>query len=62
MIRKSGYTFTPICDGCDKQLDPERDYTLAVASMKRDGWSVVKPNNMSPEWYHFCPVCKERRK
>ena len=62
MIRKNRYTFTPVCDGCDKELEPERDYQLAVAAMKRDGWAIVRPNRMCAEWYNFCPKCKERVK
>lgn len=37
-------------------------YTEAVSAMKLDGWQFAKPDRVSPEWYHFCPACKERRK
>ena len=62
MILQHKYEYTPICDGCGAELEPEYGYHEAVSAMKMDGWKFVRPSTMSPEWYHFCPACKERRK
>ena len=61
MVRQDRYTYTPICDGCGTELDAEWGYLEAVSAMKLDGWQIVRSKN-SAEYYHFCPVCKERRK
>jgi hypothetical protein len=60
MIVKRRYKFTAICDGCGTELAPEYDYLDAVSAMKQQGWLIARQNCMSPEWYHFCPVCRER--
>lgn len=62
MIRKNRYTYTPVCDGCGKELDTEQLYDLAVGAMKAEGWLFVSGSRMLAQWYHFCPVCKARRK
>ena len=62
MIRKGTYTYTPVCDGCCKELEPESDYTFAVSSMKCAGWAIIRPQKLSTEWINYCPECKERRK
>lgn len=62
MILRYGYKFIPVCDGCGAELDREQVYDLAVGAMKAEGWAFVSTGRMSTEWYHFCPVCKARRK
>ena len=62
MIRKNRYTYTPICDGCGKELEPEYDYQIAVCAMKAEDWAIVRSEKLSSEWYNFCPACEERRK
>lgn len=62
MIVKRRYEYTPQCDGCGAELEPEYDYLDAVGAMKLAGWQIIRPQKMSPEWYHFCPACKERGK
>ena len=62
MICKNRYTYTPICDGCGKELDAEPVYDLAVGAMKLNGWEVVLSRGLMVQAYHFCPVCSERRK
>ena len=61
MIVKSRYKFTPTCDGCGAVLEAQYDYWDAAYVMKQAGWSTVRAD-MSPEWYNFCPACKERGK
>ena len=58
MIRKGRYTYTPVCDGCCKELEPEYDYMLAVCAMKSAGWAIIRPERLSPEWHNLCPECK----
>jgi hypothetical protein len=62
MIIKRRYEYFATCDGCGAELPAEYDYLDAVGAMKRAGWQFVRPDGISPEWYHFCPACKERRK
>lgn len=62
MILHNKYEYTPICDGCGAELEPEYGYFEAVSAMKMDGWKFANPDRSSPEWFHFCPECKERRK
>ena len=62
MIIQRGYEYTPTCDGCGAELDAEYGYHEAVSAMKLDGWSIVRPSGMSPQWFHFCPACKDRGK
>ena len=62
MILQRKYEYTAICDGCGNELEPEYGYFEAVSEMKMEGWLFYRPSRMSPEWYHFCPACKERRK
>ena len=61
MIRQDTYTYTPVCDWCGYELDAEYGFREALSAMKLDGWVMVRANDMSPEWYNFCPTCKERR-
>lgn len=61
MIIQRKYEYIPACDGCGAELEPEFGYYEAVSSMKMDGWAFVKPDKRSPEWFNFCPKCKERR-
>lgn len=62
MIVQRKYEYTPICDGCGAELEPEYGYYEAVSAMKMEGWQFYRPSRMCPEWYNFCPECKERRK
>ncbi len=62
MIIKTRHKHTPTCDGCGTTLEAEYDYFDAAAAMKRAGWATVKLDKWSPEWYNFCPACKERGK
>lgn len=61
MIVIGRYTYTPTCDGCGEELEPQYNYRDAVAEMKKAGWATGKPDKLCPEWYNLCPVCKERR-
>ena len=61
MIRQDTYTYTPICDMCGCELDAEYGFYEAISAMKLNGWAIVRPDKTTPEWYNFCPVCKERR-
>lgn len=61
MIRKYRNTFTPVCDGCGKELAPEYDFDIAVGAMKQEGWHFLRRKH-AVEWYHFCPACKGRIK
>lgn len=62
MIVRSRHKCTPTCDGCGVTLPPQYDYWDAASAMKQAGWSTVRAGDMSPEWYNFCPACKERGK
>lgn len=62
IVQRNQYEYTPVCDGCGAELDAEYGYLEAVSAMKMDGWQIVRPSRVSPEWYHFCPACKERGK
>jgi hypothetical protein len=62
MIVPSGKWYIPTCDGCGKELEPEYGWLESIHAMKIANWDVVRPKKMSPEWYHFCPACKERGK
>ena len=52
--------FTPTCDGCGAELAPVSTFIEGVNLMKLWGWLVERPHDTISQWYHFCPVCKER--
>ena len=59
MIRRDTYTYTPVCDMCGCELDAEYGYLEAASAMRLNGWEKVRASDMSPEWYNFCPACKD---
>jgi hypothetical protein len=48
------------CDSCSEYLETdERDFNTALSIAKGDGWVAY---NLSGEWFHACPACKEVRR
>lgn len=43
------------CDDCDDTMETgEDDFHVALAIVKREGWTV---RQVSGEWLHRCPSC-----
>lgn len=50
------WSFT--CDSCPEFIETEqRDFTDALGEAKAAGWIAY---NVSGEWCHACPDCKDR--
>ena len=59
MIERWQGQFVPTCDGCGRTLPVAEDFREAVDRMKAEDWQLVPPSDGVPDWYHFCPNCKE---
>ena len=48
------------CDTCPETIDTdEGDFKAALGEAKAAGWSAY---NVSGEWCHACPACREDRR
>jgi len=52
-IWSSGGFYTPMCDGCNEELEPEFEWADAKNAMECEGWVYRNGEN-------FCKKCQEK--